>query len=358
MALVYLARRISSGLSRRIRTKILRQAAQTRKAHAVAQKGIHHHAAHMLLPETKLDRALAQSHAEAAPLSNQIRDAVVFSSGTNFAAATVAYLQGAPDGAFGAPVINTLGGSFLGATAIDLNKDSRPDLVVSTQLNSPLTYRLHILINQGNGSFIVNSSNQPSTCASPVAGDFNRDGNNDIVCSDSERSLNVYAGNGDGTLRPPLNVPVGLRVREMSAGDINGDGNLDLAAAGLSGAGFVAVLLGNGALGFPSQNRYAGSYTGEGLRLMDFDADGRLDVVQAVAEANALAFQRTFQITVHFGRGDGTLDSAPLLRIPSGARAARLPPISMATESPTLLIWAATESSIFMQAAPAEAMRR
>ncbi len=256
--------------------------------------------------------------------NDQLRDAVVFSSGANFGASTVAYLQGAPDGAFGAPIINTLGGSFLGATAIDLNKDDRPDLVVSTQLNSPLTYRLHILINQGNGSFIANTATQPTTCASPVAGDFNRDGNNDIVCSDSERSLNVYAGNGDGTLRTPVNVPLGLRVREMSAGDLNGDGNLDLAATGLSGAGFVAVLLGNGALGFPTQNRYAGSYTGEGLRLTDFDADGRLDVVQAVGEANALAFQRTFRMTVHFGRGDGTLDSAPLLRVPGSGSASAL----------------------------------
>lgn len=253
--------------------------------------------------------------------NDQLQDAIAFSNGANFTAASVAYLQGTADGSFGAPVLNNLGGTFLGATAIDLNKDSRPDLIVSTQISSPLTYRMHVLINQGNGAFVATTLAQPVTCATPIAGDFNRDGNNDIVCSDSEKSLNVFAGNGDGTLRAPVNVPLGIRVREMTAGDLNGDGILDIAATGLSGAGFVAVLLGNGALGFPTQNRYAGSYSGEGLRLSDFDADGRLDVVQGVGEANALAFQRVNRLTVHFGRGDGTLDSAPLLRIPGSGSA-------------------------------------
>lgn len=254
--------------------------------------------------------------------NDQLQDAVVFSSGTNFSNASIAFLRGNADGSFAAPVINNLGGGFIGGTAIDLNKDSRLDLIVVTQINSPYTVRLHILLNQGTGAFTATTQTLSDVCASPVAGDFNRDGNADVVCSDSDRNLVAFAGNGDGTLRQSVKVNIGIPARDMAAGDLNGDGNLDIATSTRNGAGALAVLLGNGALGFPTQYRYAGQYNAESTIITDFDADGKLDVVQGAGEANVLSFQATsLRLGVFFGRGDGTLEAAPAFRIPAGGNA-------------------------------------
>ncbi len=248
-----------------------------------------------------------------------LRDAMVFSTGPTADAATAAFVRGNADGSFGAPVSTSLGGFILGATSIDLNKDGRLDVIACTQTNNPIASRLHVLLNQGGGSFGVTTIATALGCASPVAGDFNRDGNNDVIYSDSDRGLNIYAGNGDGTLRAPVRAELGFAVRSMAPADLNGDGNLDLAAASRTGSGLLAVLLGNGALGFPTQNRYAGSYYDEGLLVSDFDADGKLDLIQGTGEANAISFQRSLTMAVFFGRGDGTLDGAQGLRVPAGS---------------------------------------
>jgi uncharacterized protein (TIGR03437 family) len=254
--------------------------------------------------------------------NDRLADAVGFVNGANFSAAVVAFLKGNADGSFAAPVPINLGGAFLGATAGDLNKDSRLDLIVATQITSPLAYRLHILLGSSTGAFTVRTQTIASTCAAPVTGDFNRDGNVDIVCSDSDRNLNVFAGNGDGTLRAPQTVSIGLAAREMLPADLNGDGNLDVAIAGRTGEGIVAALLGNGALGFPTQHRYSGLYDSEGLVISDFDSDGKLDLVQAVGGPHGLSFQRgSLLVAVNFGRGDGTFEGAPAFRLPASGNA-------------------------------------
>lgn len=249
---------------------------------------------------------------------DQVQDVMVFLNGTAFSNAIAAYVQGNADASFAAPVSNNLGGTFVGATALDLNKDSRLDLVVTTTLTTSSTARLHILLNQGNGSFTVNTQTITNTCFTPVAGDFNRDTNPDVICSASDGNLIAFAGMGTGGFRAPATIAVGLPVGEMAPADMNGDGNLDLVVTSRSSTGVVAVLLGNGALGFSTQHRYAGQYSSASVLVTDFDADGRLDVALGSGEVNVLAFQTAgLQLGILFGRGDGTLQGAPGFRIPA-----------------------------------------
>ena len=64
-----------------------------------------------------------------------------------------------------------------------------------------------------------------------AVGDFNGDGNLDVVTPDG-----VHLGLGDGTFQPvdwslPPIVDVGLTPTAMVVGDFNGDGTLDVAVA-------------------------------------------------------------------------------------------------------------------------------
>src|SRR5207249_660081 len=93
--------------------------------------------------------------------------------------------------------------------------------------------------------------------ASVAKGDFNNDGVQDLAltnyncchplncCNPSNYTVSVLVGNGDGTFQPVRTFAVGTNPTSVAVGDFNGDGNPDLVVAN-SGSNTVSVLLGNG----------------------------------------------------------------------------------------------------------------
>src|SRR5262249_38054460 len=109
---------------------------------------------------------------------------------------------------------------------------------------------------------------------------------------DGER---VLLGNGDGTFRAPTNYAWG--ALSVAVGDFNSDGNTDVVISkdDLEGFGVFQVALGNGRGGF-SLAPYTAQldHDARGLAVADLNGDGNLDAVTA-------------DVFVLLGNGDGTL---------------------------------------------------
>jgi hypothetical protein len=82
-----------------------------------------------------------------------------------------------------------------------------------------------------------------------AVGDFNRDGNIDLVTANYNNgqtgSASILLGKGDGTFESHVDYQAGAGPDGLAIGDFNGDGIADLAVANLIG-GTMSILPGNG----------------------------------------------------------------------------------------------------------------
>ncbi|MHB1341964.1 MAG: cell wall-binding repeat-containing protein [Coriobacteriia bacterium] len=128
--------------------------------------------------------------------------------------------------------------------------------------------------------------------------DFNEDGILDAVTSLSGSGADgvaVLLGVGDGSFAAPLLVPVGGPTFDVVTGDLNRDGNVDVAASVLAPAA-VAIIFGDGNGGFAEAVLHPAGNAPRGLALGDLDSDEDLDIVMADAELPG----------IHAYTGDGT----------------------------------------------------
>lgn len=195
----------------------------------------------------------------------------------------------------------------------DLNNDGLPDLVTLNQNNTSTVGPISIFLNNGAGGFgspinIVQDSLSPNAVA---IGDFNRDGNADLIIAGSgiSNALHLRLGNGTG------NFPTGTFINERGSpavvtADFNGDGSLDIAVC--NNINELRVLNGNGAGGFGAAASFATANTCQDLVSADFNVDGKPDLAVAMRLAPAAQGVQTFI-------NNGTSFNAPLNNTASGA---------------------------------------
>lgn len=112
-----------------------------------------------------------------------------------------------------------------------------------------------------------------------AAGDFDGDGNADLVANAPGSTLiTIYRGDGRGRIEPSLNLPTlpRLQIVATSAGDVDGDGDLDIAVLGPTS---LDLLINQGGLTFIVRPVLAGG--GSRIALADLDGDGDLDLYVA-----------------------------------------------------------------------------
>ena len=135
--------------------------------------------------------------------------------------------------------------------------------------------------NGGAGSLFAPPVNATQTGTSHnrvVAADFNGDGNIDLA---TERSVAFNAGTGTAFINP-VAISTGA-TGFMDAGDIDGDGDIDIVAPTNSGDIRILRNNGNGTFAAPTTVSFSGTiFSASSVALGDFDGDGDLDAAATV----------------------------------------------------------------------------
>jgi hypothetical protein len=126
----------------------------------------------------------------------------------------------------------------------DFNGDGKLDLAVAIMGNPNSNGSVDVLLGNGDGTFQAGTSYVVGSRPNSIAvGDFNGDGKVDLaVANQSSDSVSVLAGNGDGTFQPAVNFGAGSFPYSVAVGDFNGDGKPDLAVAS-AGSNNVTILM-------------------------------------------------------------------------------------------------------------------
>lgn len=131
-------------------------------------------------------------------------------------------------------------------------------------------------------------------------------------------TIAVLLNAGAGALAAPVLYPTSHSLSQLSVGDFDGDGRLDLVAIDNSApSGFELYRnLGGGLLAEPRFFPAADLWSLYGLGVADFDADGKSDIASAVTlDANMPEERKVLRI--FSGRSDGTLAEPVNYAIPN-----------------------------------------
>lgn len=183
----------------------------------------------------------------------------------------------------------------LGVDIGDLNGDGRNDIAVAV---STQTGAVSVLLNEGNRTFsapvnydLCNSSN------SVAIGDLDRDGDNDLADISQCSQAGILLNDGQGRFTFNGTYGSGFGSKSISLADLNRDGFKDIAYIN-NRLAYITVMLNNrnGTFGPPMWN-YTGDFSDD-LTMGDFDEDGITDV----AAANSYYSQ----VFILFNDGSGT----------------------------------------------------
>jgi hypothetical protein len=202
-------------------------------------------------------------------------------------------------------VTAVLEGDAWSIAVADLNSDDKPDLVTATAYLQGVV----ILFGHGDGKFEPGSNLRAGSSKVVRAADLNGDGSLDLVAAGDE--LAVLLGHGDGTFEPPVTYGAGqdrgtadLNVLGLAIDDLNADAIPDLVAANWVGSQ-LAVLIGRGDGTFESASAYACPHC-DAVAIADLDVDGDRDVV-----ATGFTPGASGTMSVFLNGGNGAMTAGP-----------------------------------------------
>lgn len=232
-------------------------------------------------------------------------------------------LFGEGDGSFAERINYASGTSISSLTLGDLNNDGLLDIIANKVEAEPLiaasaftanalstnstpanpvangTSSFLIHLNQGNQDFEVSILDSGELNSSLRLGDFNSDGNLDLVAAYSDDSgqqrLSSWLGQGNGTFNSPVDIALTGSVNEIYLSDHNQDGQLDLIVTNRSR---LSIFKGEGNGEFNLLSAYQPKTGFLSNLFQDLNGDKRLDMVTGDGSQN---------ISVQVGQVNGDL---------------------------------------------------
>jgi hypothetical protein len=201
-------------------------------------------------------------------------------------------------------------------TVGDLDGDGRRDIAVANNADGCTVNEggdVTVLLNQGPGTFAAARHHAPGARPHAIAAsDLDGDGDNDLAVanfgSGSEQTelldggLTILVNPGNGVFGAPRKLSAGIGPTSVAAGDLDGDGDNDLAVSnfGYSGVGApglqgLSVFRNDGHAAF-TRTTVASLYGPEHVALADVDGDRDLDMLVVSSSG----------ISLVVGAGNGT----------------------------------------------------
>jgi hypothetical protein len=220
----------------------------------------------------------------------------------------VLVLLGNGDGTFRTPLVLSLVNPPHGIALGDFNRDGKIDLAVEECQSNNGNCDTAIFLGTGAGTFtpgsILPTAGAAALSQTLVATDLNRDGKIDLAVASLAGSSSaptaqfmVFFGNGDGTFRTPVTVPVPFTIPANSAampptivaGDFTGDATPDIGVetgticgGSACGQAEMNIFTNNGAGGFTRKQTFATS-SDEGPDAWvsaDLNNDRKIDLIR------------------------------------------------------------------------------
>ncbi len=147
----------------------------------------------------------------------------------------------------------------------------------------------------GNEDFAVGNNPLHSAIA-----DFNGDGKADLAVTNSSdgtvsifRNISTPGSLGPSSFASPFTAGVGVAPQSVTAGDVNGDGRIDLLTSNVSNNNFSVLIntstLGSSIISFATHVTFGVGSTPTFVALSDLDNDGRPDAVVTNSSSNTIS---------------------------------------------------------------------